>query len=50
METIAEHGEIIKALKRRNGDVTEKAIRKHIRNAYEGVLRNVRQYLKQAGR
>jgi DNA-binding GntR family transcriptional regulator len=50
METIAEHGEIVQALKSRNGDVTEKAIRKHIRNAYEGVLRNVRQYLKQAGR
>lgn len=50
VETIAEHGEIIQALKSRNGDVAEKAIRKHIRNAYEGVLRNVRQYLNQTGR
>jgi len=50
VETIAEHGEIVQALKNRNGDVAEKAIRKHIRNAYEGVLRNVRQYLNQTGR
>jgi DNA-binding GntR family transcriptional regulator len=50
VETIAEHGEIIQALKSRNGDVAEKAIRKHIRNAYEGVLRNVRQYLNQRAR
>ena len=50
VETIAEHGEIIQALKSRNSDVAEKAIRKHIRNAYEGVLRNVRQYLNQTGR
>jgi len=50
VETIAEHGEIIQALKSRNGDVAEKAIRRHIRNAYEGVLRNVRQYLNQRAR
>jgi DNA-binding GntR family transcriptional regulator len=50
VETIAEHGEIVQALKSRNGDVAEKAIRKHIRNAYEGVLRNVRQYLNQTVR
>ncbi len=50
VETIAEHGEIIQALKSRNGDVADKAIRKHIRNAYEGVLRNVRQYLTQRAR
>ena len=45
VETIREHGEIIQALKSGNGGVAEKAIRQHIRNAYEGVLRNVRQYL-----
>ncbi len=50
VETIGEHGEIVRALKSRNGGVAEKAIRKHIRNAYEGVLRNVRQYLNQTGR
>ncbi|NWF54273.1 MAG: GntR family transcriptional regulator [Syntrophaceae bacterium] len=45
VETIAEHGEIVKALKSRDGESAQKAIQKHIRNAYEGVLRNVRQYL-----
>jgi DNA-binding GntR family transcriptional regulator len=50
VETIAEHGEIIRALKSGNPDAAGKAIRNHIRNAYEGVLRNVRQYLAQTGR
>jgi DNA-binding GntR family transcriptional regulator len=45
VETIAEHGEIVKALKSRDGESAQKAIQKHIRNAYQGVLRNVRQYL-----
>lgn len=44
-ETIREHREIIQALRSGRTDATEKAIRKHIRNAYEGVLGNVRQYL-----
>jgi DNA-binding GntR family transcriptional regulator len=47
VETIAEHGEIIRALKSKDPNAAEKAVRKHIRNAYEGVLRNVRQYLTQ---
>lgn len=50
METIAEHGEIIRALKSQDPDAAEKAVRKHIRSAYEGVLRNVRQYLNQRAR
>jgi DNA-binding GntR family transcriptional regulator len=49
-ETIREHGEIIRALKSGNPDAAEKAIRRHVRSAYEGVLRNVRQYLTQAVR
>jgi len=48
VETIREHGEIIRALKSGNPDAAEKAIRRHVRSAYEGVLRNVRQYLTQA--
>ncbi len=47
VETIREHGEIIRALKSGNPDAAEKAIRRHVRSAYEGVLRNVRQYLTQ---
>jgi DNA-binding GntR family transcriptional regulator len=45
VETIREHGEIIRALKSGSPDAAEKAIRRHVRNAYEGVLRNVKQYL-----
>jgi DNA-binding GntR family transcriptional regulator len=45
VETIREHGEIIQALKSGNADAAEKAIRQHVRNAYVGVLRNVKQYL-----
>jgi DNA-binding GntR family transcriptional regulator len=44
-ETIQEHGEIIRAIQSGKGDAAEKAIRRHIRSAYEGVLRNVRQYI-----
>jgi len=47
LETIREHGEIIRALKSGSPDAAEKAIRRHVRNAYEGVLRNVKQYLTQ---
>ena len=50
LETIREHGEIIRALKSGNPDAAEKAIRRHVRNAYEGVLRNVKQYLTQTVR
>jgi DNA-binding GntR family transcriptional regulator len=50
VETIQEHGEIIRALKSRDPDAAEKAVRRHVRSAYEGVLRNVRQYLTQTGR
>jgi DNA-binding GntR family transcriptional regulator len=50
VETIAEHREIIRALKSQDPDAAEKAVRKHIRSAYEGVLRNVRQYLNQRAR
>jgi DNA-binding GntR family transcriptional regulator len=45
VETIREHGEIIRALKSGDPDAAEKAIRRHVRSAYAGVLRNVRQYL-----
>jgi DNA-binding GntR family transcriptional regulator len=47
VETIREHGEIIRALKSGGPDAAEKAIRRHVRSAYAGVLRNVRQYLTQ---
>lgn len=47
VETFREHGEIIRALKSGNPDASEKAIRRHVHSAYEGVLRNVRQYLTQ---
>jgi len=47
VETIREHGEIIRALRSGSPDAAEKAIRRHVRSAYEGVLRNVRQYLTQ---
>jgi DNA-binding GntR family transcriptional regulator len=50
VETIAEHGEIIRALKSQNPDAAEEAVRRHVRSAYEGVLRNVRQYLTQTAR
>ena len=50
LETIREHGEIIRALKSGSPDAAEKAIRRHVRSAYEGVLRNVRQYLTQTVR
>ena len=45
VETFSEHGEIIRALRTGRPDAVEKAIRRHVRSAYEGVLRNVRQYL-----
>jgi DNA-binding GntR family transcriptional regulator len=47
VETIREHGEILRALKSGDPDAAEKAIRRHVRSAYAGVLRNVRQYLTQ---
>ena len=50
VETFREHGEIIRALKSGDPDAAEKAIRRHVRSAYEGVLRNVRQYLTQTVR
>lgn len=50
LKTIREHGEIIRALKSESPDAAEKAIRRHVRNAYEGVLRNVKQYLTQTVR
>ena len=50
LETIREHGEIIRALRSGNPDAAEKAIRRHVRSAYKGVLRNVRQYLTQTAR
>jgi len=50
LETIREHGEIIRALKSGDPDAAEKATRRHVRSAYAGVLRNVRQYLTQTVR
>jgi DNA-binding GntR family transcriptional regulator len=50
VETIAEHGEIVRALKSKDPDAAEKAVRRHVRSAYEGVLKNVRQYLTQTAR
>jgi DNA-binding GntR family transcriptional regulator len=50
VETIREHGEIIRALKSGDPDAAEKSVRRHVRSAYEGVLRNVRQYLTQTAR
>ena len=50
VETIREHGEVIRALKSGNPDAAEKAIRHHVRSAYAGVLKNVRQYLTQTVR
>ena len=47
VETIQEHGKIIRALKSGNPDVAEEASRQHVRSAYERILRNVRQYLTQ---
>jgi len=47
VETIREHGEIIRALKSGSPDAAERAIRHHVRSAYAGVLKNVRQYLTQ---
>ncbi|HYB19963.1 MAG TPA: GntR family transcriptional regulator [Thermodesulfobacteriota bacterium] len=44
-ETIREHEEIIRALKSGKPEAAERAVRRHIRNALEGVLRNVKQYL-----
>jgi GntR family transcriptional repressor for pyruvate dehydrogenase complex len=44
-ETIKEHEEIIRALKSGNPEMAERAVRRHIRNALQGVLRNVKQYL-----
>jgi DNA-binding GntR family transcriptional regulator len=50
LETIREHGEIIRALKSGDPDAAEKAVRRHVRSAYAGVLRNVRKYLTQTVR
>jgi len=50
VETIREHEEILRALKRGMPEAAEKAIRRHVRNAYAGVLRNVKQYLNQTAR
>jgi DNA-binding GntR family transcriptional regulator len=50
VETIREHGEVIRALKSGNPDAAEKAIRHHVCSAYAGVLKNVRQYLTQTVR
>jgi DNA-binding GntR family transcriptional regulator len=50
VETFREHGEIIRALKSKDPDAAEKAVRRHVRSAYEGVLKNVRQYLTQTAR
>ena len=44
-ETIKEHEEIIRALKGGKPGVAERAVRRHIHNAFEGVLRNVKHYL-----
>jgi DNA-binding GntR family transcriptional regulator len=44
-ETIQEHVQIIRAIQSGKADAAEKAVRRHIRSAYEGVLRNVKQYL-----
>jgi DNA-binding GntR family transcriptional regulator len=48
--TFREHEEILRALKRGDPDAAERAIRRHVRSAYAGVLKNVRQYLTQAVR
>jgi DNA-binding GntR family transcriptional regulator len=45
VETLREHGEILRALKSGDPDAAERAIRRHVRSAYAGVLQNVRQYL-----
>jgi DNA-binding GntR family transcriptional regulator len=45
VETFREHGEILRALKSGDPDAAERAIRRHVRSAYAGVLQNVRQYL-----
>jgi DNA-binding GntR family transcriptional regulator len=50
VETLREHGEILRALKSGNPATAEGAIRRHVRSAYAGVLRNVRQYLNQMER
>ena len=47
VETFREHGEILRALKSGDPDAAERAIRRHVRSAYAGVLRNVGQYLNQ---
>ena len=45
VETFREHGGILRALKSGDPDAAERAIRRHVRSAYAGVLRNVKQYL-----
>lgn len=50
VETFQEHEHIIKSLERGDLGELERAICQHIRRAGEGVLRNLRQYLTQAGR
>ncbi|MGE5253425.1 MAG: FCD domain-containing protein, partial [Planctomycetaceae bacterium] len=49
VETFREHGKILRALRSGNPDTAERAIRRHVRSAYAGVLRNVRKYLTQTG-
>ena len=44
-ETIQEHIQIIRAIQSGKGEAAERAVRRHIRSAYAGVLRNVKQYL-----
>jgi DNA-binding GntR family transcriptional regulator len=45
VETFREHAVILRALKSGDPNAAETAIRRHVRSAYAGVLRNVRQYL-----
>lgn len=46
-KTLKEHKEIIEAIKDGNPDKAEKVVRIHIRKASKGVLRNVKQYVRQ---
>ena len=46
-KTLEEHKEIIEALKGGNPRKAEKVVRIHIRKASRGVLRNVKQYVRQ---
>ncbi len=48
-QTIREHEDILRALKTGSPEISERAVRRHVRNAYKGVLRNVKRYLDQEG-